>query len=724
MALTPDEQLELEQLKAEEAALQKEQEDLNRMSSAVAEKTMPLKVAQPVQEEPDTTLMQDVTDIGSGIVDTAKDVGSTIAEYGTPILKGAAGMGEALTRGAAQDFTLEHADEAEAKAISKATGEKYEDVVKRIRQQYSESEKQYPFTTGVGRLGGALAQGATLSAITGGLGAPVAAAKIASKAGFVTRLVKNALKGVALGSAMGGVTAVGKSEKTTKKELLKEAKQGAKSGALIGGVLGGVGEVGGTILKKSTGYISKKIDEGKLPESFKLIRDSMRAGKEGRGFSSSENKMRLLQEPKDIAQNLIRPKMTMHLNDIRELRDFIVDKAQGTIDINTPIDTLLTKLKKIGFQDAATLSRGISNNYKSLLNNGSISIADANKFAKSVRNEIMSKKELSSDIKIAAYEAVDDITNLVSKRIPDDEAVRIVAEDAKMLARYREYLSNVSSEDLATYVKNKFNFKQGWKYDNAAAKVAEGMKEKLKKIGTDTQLTKDQYDQLMEIMKIVSPVKQLDTKMHRIMNASEILGDTIKGRSEAEVINDVEKIFKNLVSQPKDSADAFLNRERFAAAMKNLRTELPDLVDEIEARVAPLVKDTEISRYIRGEGFEKAGGEQGILKKTVGDLGRITAEVGNVLSQAKAAARKGVAGPVVGLPSSVLYKPDVVVLNKFKTNIDGLLRQSPDNKVYSMASEMIQKAIDSQDVSRRAATLNTLMQYEFFRNMTKSENKE
>lgn len=724
MALTPEEQAELEQLKAEQAAMEQEQLALD---SQATQQPAPLKIKPAPSmdmEEPDTSLVEDVLGVAG---DVAQSAGSTISEYGTPILKSAAGIGEALTRGAVQDYTLESADEAEAKATAAVTGERKEDVLKRIRQQYKESEEQYPITTGIGRLGGSLAQGATLTALTGGAGAPVAAAKIVSKAGFITRLIKNALKGAAVGSAMGGLTAVGKSEKTTKKELIKEAKEGAKSGALVGGVLGGVAETGGTIFKKTGQYLSKKIDEGKLPESFRLIREAARAGGQGRGFSSAANQKRLLEEPKEIAEKIIRPKLTQNLNDIRELRDYIVESSTGVININTPIDDLTNKLKKVGFQDAETLLQGIKRNYKNLLSrtdSGNISMADANRFIKSIRSELKSKKELNSDIKQAAYKAVDDISALIANRIPDEEAIRIVVEDPNMLNRYRKYLADISNEDLAVIVRNKFKFQEGLKYDNAALKAAEKIKEKLKQIGTDTLLTPNQAKQLREIMRLTSPVKQLDSKMHKIMNASEILGDVIKGRSEAEVIDDVERIFKNLVSQPKDSAEAYLNRERYAAAMTNLRSALPDLVDEIESRVSPLIKDIEVSRYIRGEGFEKAGGEQGIIKKAVGDLGRIAAEGINVASQTKRAARLGESGPVVGLPTTAIYKPDVVVLTKLKDRVEKLSQASPDSKVYSMASGMIQNAINAQDEGRRAAILNTLMQYEFFRNMTKSENKE
>ena len=210
--------------------------------------------------------------------------------------------------------------------------------------------------------------------------------------------------------------------------------------------------------------------------------------------------------------------------------------------------------------------------------------------------------------------------------------------------------------------------------------------------------------------------------MKYFLNASEKLGDiNISGKTEAEKLKDVEKVFRNILQQPKDTIGGFLNTRRYDAAMKDLTKADKGLADQIDAVVKPIVKELEVKRVVFGEGFEKGYKEGGFIKKTLGDIGNLAIEGANLTAAAAKAAREGKTGPVPFLPTSTLMKPTVSVLSTTKNIIDKELSRNPKNKTMAMFSGMLKNAIEQQDEGRRAAMLNTLMQYPTFRNLIKTE---
>jgi hypothetical protein len=76
------------------------------------------------------------------------------------------------------------------------------------------------------------------------------------------------------------------------------------------------------------------------------------------------------------------------------------------------------------------------------------------------------------------------------------------------------------------------------------------------------------------------------------------------------------------------------------------------------------------------------------------------------------------------MPVAKTLKPVVSTLQGIKSKIDLKVAEQPQNKMYPMFSDMINNALEQKDESRRAAMLNTLMQYKSFREMFKDEMPE
>jgi hypothetical protein len=721
--LTPEEQLELEEIQKERQALEAEQSaidsDIVNFEQSQAEPAETQAVAQPLQSPTEPQGMFEK--IGESAMGAVAPVGEYLGE-----------VLEAGERGFEQGLTSEFADEARAQAIAAATGISYEEALEEVRAEEAALEKESPIATGVGGLLGGMAQGAALTALTGGAAAPVAAVQTAGKAAKLAKLITNTAKGIGIGAASGAAAGAGESEKSLKEQAktgFKDAEEAAKRGALFGGAL----SAAGSALKGTAGAIgekiSKKIDEGELPQSFRMIRDAYRAGKGGKGFSGEASKQKYTQEAYDLAENTIKPKITESLGELRRLRDYIVENASGTADdIKTPLTILNNELKKLGSQDAESLRQTILRNYKLTAEKGYVTLADANKIAKTIADEI--KPEFSANIQKAAYAAINDMKNLVRNKIPDGQAVKIISDNPDMLNMYSKYVRNISQEDLAEMLKTKGNMSAGQALKKAKEikttlqTMGEAFKDEDPEVINSLILDPNVKDALTKILQVSSPIKELDRKMKNILDASEIMGEITNGKSDADIVNDVVKIFKNITSQPKDSSTAFIARKKFEESIARLKQAIPEVAEEIEKRTTGLVKDLELQRYIEGAGFDQSLKESGILKKLMGDIGQTTTQAANVVGQVQSAARQGKAGPISFIPTSTILKPGVSTLSSIKDKLDFKIMQNPKNPVYKTFAGMIENAINNQDEGRRIAIMNTLMQYSTFREFLKEENVE
>jgi CRISPR/Cas system CMR-associated protein Cmr5 small subunit len=71
--------------------------------------------------------------------------------------------------------------------------------------------------------------------------------------------------------------------------------------------------------------------------------------------------------------------------------------------------------------------------------------------------------------------------------------------------------------------------------------------------------------------------------------------------------------------------------------------------------------------------------------------------------------------------AQTMLRPTIAFLQNKKRAIDDALVVDPDNKILQRVSNGLSDAIASKDETRRAAALNTLMQYESIRKLFKDE---
>jgi hypothetical protein len=646
-------------------------------------------------------------------------------------------MLEAGLRGAAQGLTAGFSDEATAALESALTSKPYEQALEESQAEYKKAEEEYPITSTVGDIGGGLAQAVGLSVLgTPAAGAAAGASKLTKAAQVLKNIVNPATKagflknvgGAALaGGVQGAAQSVGRSEKQGL-ERLKEAPGGALSGAVVGGGLAGVLGAAGAGVKKVGEKISKGIDEGKYPTSFRMIRQGTRSGAEGRGFAKEANLDRTLQEAFDVAENVIRPEITNTLSDLRQFREGILDRSTAVMDLSDVIKGFSRELKLLKDPEADQFRQMIKNSYENLAADGNLNPSRANAIAKEIKDYLQDKPELSAKVKKIGYTTANDIKNQIRKRIPDDEAMSIISSDPALLAKYRKYIRNVSDEGLADALKERSKLS-----DKDAIKKAKDIKQIVKTMGAafsdeDPEVVSSIIQdptmkaQFQSVLSLTSPVKIIDDKMHQLLTASEVMGDVTAGKGEAQIIEDITKIFKNLVEQPKDSTSAFLAKESFKRAMSNIRQASPEMADDIEKRVTPILENIKYQRYIMGEGFEKGARETGLLRGVVKDIGKLTAEGANLATQTLKAAGQGTAGPIMG--TSTLLRPTTSLFQSAKQVVDDVVQARPESKVWQTISETLEKALNEKDENRRAALLNTLMQYESFRNIITPFKKE
>lgn len=183
---------------------------------------------------------------------------------------------ESAGLGAAQGLTFGFADEGEAALRSALSDKTYDDVVKEVRDRYSQAEEQNPISF----FGGNVAGGLVLPA--GALGAAAKGASTLAKAGKLAQA----------GAVAGGLTSLGTTEND---KLSMQALRDAGEGALVGGGLSaalgagipalgkGIGKyVKGTEVAEDIGDVYRKIRSGEvktfgreaLPDFSKKVREA------------------------------------------------------------------------------------------------------------------------------------------------------------------------------------------------------------------------------------------------------------------------------------------------------------------------------------------------------------------------------------------------------------------------------------------------------------------
>lgn len=670
-------------------------------------------------------------------------------------------MLEAGARGAAQGLTFGTADEIAAALEAGVTDKPYEQALEESRAEYKAAEEQYPLTTLAGEVAGGVGQGLALTAAAGPAGAAAAgagalgklrrAAQIAKGAILPSKeagAVKNIAKLAGSGAAIGGATAGGKSEEEGLARL-KELPAGAVSGGIVGGAIGGVGAG----LGKAGELISKSIDEGTMPYSIKMIRDAWRQGLEGQGFVSMKDKSKISSEFFDAADEAVN-KIKNTTEDLSILKNEIIKNTDKTVALDSALrrtEDALGKLASEGVEDAAPILKLLRKSGQSMVGDGTnVPIPNAVNLVRRIQEGY--KLDTSRSVKDAVEGLVKDVNNSVRLALTPDDSVAALQKTGRqdLLEMYNKYLNPespafipdesianpvISKEDKAFFDSLKKSVARKNKKSGEAAKVDKSLKGTLaalkktkeKKTIDPNKLTDQElamWQSALEEGIAASPLTKLDSSLHSLLNAQELLGiegtaKSVVGKSAARM-----KVFSNLRSQTADTGAGEKAYKLYSDALEEMRKSYAPLAQEVEEITKKPVEKLEVKKFLEGAKLGDSAKETGLIKSVIGAAGQVAATGANIAGQIRGAASRGVAGPIPGMPTSLATRPIVRTLTVAKQSIDDIARANPDSPVWKFMGEQVDQALASKDEVRRAAILNSLMQYESFRKLVGEDNKE
>jgi hypothetical protein len=671
-------------------------------------------------------------------------------------------MLEAGARGAAQGLTFGTADEMAAALEAGLTDKPYEQALEESRAEYKAAEQEYPLTTLGGEIAGGVGQGIALTAAAGPAGAAAAGAGALGKLRRAAQLakgvilpskeagaVKNIAKLAGSGAAIGGATAVGKSEEEGLARL-KELPAGAASGAVVGGVIGGVGAG----LGKSGELISKAIDEGTMPYSIKMIRDAWRQGLEGQGFISMKDKSKVSSEFFDAADQAV-SKIKDTTEELSILKSEILKNTDKTVALDATLrraEGALGKLVAEGVSDAAPILKLLKKSGQSMAGDGAnVPIPNAVNLVRRIQEGY--KLDTSRSVKDAVEGLVKDVNNSVRLALTPDDSVAALQKTGRqdLLEMYNKYLNPessafipdesvanpvISKEDKAFFDSLKRGVASKNKKAGEAVKADKSLKATLaalkktkkEKLPVDPNKLTDQelamWQEALNEGIASSPLTKLDSSLHSLLNAQELLGiegtaKSVVGKSAARM-----KVFGNLRSQTADTGAGEKAYKLYSDALEEMRKSYAPLAEKVEQITRKPVEKLEVKKFLEGAKLGDSAKETGLIKSVIGAAGQVAATGANIAGQIKGAAARGASGPIPGLPTSLATRPIVTTLTVAKQSIDDVARANPDSPVWKFMGEQVDQALSTKDEVRRAAILNSLMQYESFRKLVGDGQKE
>jgi hypothetical protein len=671
---------------------------------------------------------------------------------------------EAFARGAAQELTFGTADEIAAGIESTLTDKTYAKALEESRAEHDLSEEEHPVASLLGGITGGVGQAVGLSAVTGGT---YGVAKAPGLLGKAAQLAKSAImpssgksfaghvgKMAASGAVVGGLNAAGRSEKEGL-ERVEDVPGGLASGAAIGGAFGAVGKGIGKIGES----ISKKIDSGDAPYTAKMIRNAFRAGKEGIGLTTMKSKANIETQLMDAAKTATK-EVVNTLDEMRAVRYAILSNIQDPISLQNPIKNLeegLSTLVSQGTLEASPVLEQLTKNYTSRIDpdTGTLSVASANELAahidgllssmnrsanpptvqlqktmtdaiKAIKAEIrlnVDDKKAYTTLKQFAPEmipklqkytkAIPDASVLASTEISDQEKRFFPSLKASITKSKKKMTPEELVKDESLYQKSLNELR---KEELKAPKAPKKPKKTSKADAEDLDLLMKEGASMDAAKSASSPLTKLDSGMHGILNASEILGDVTGSKTDSDKLSDVFKMFRNIYSQTKDNQSGQIAQERYVQALENLRKAYPELASRVEKTIEKPMGLYEIKKFSEGASLGESGTkESGLIKQAMTIPGSIIAGGANLLGQVKGAAIAGRSGPIPMASSTM--RPTTSTLNSIRSGVDGLITKHPESSMLKFIATHIDSALAENDEGRRAAILNTLMQYKTFRDM-------
>lgn len=649
------------------------------------------------------------------------------------------GMLESLARGAAQGLSFENADEIAAflsgagGVISgEGFGEAYEKGLEESRAEYAAAEEEYPIASTVGQIAGGVGQGLGLSLIPGASAA--SAAKSVTAASRLKNLLlpsvsksagKNIASAITSGAVYGGLTELGASEDKD----IGDLGSGALSGAAVGGALGTVTEgakgVAGVVGKK----ISEGIDRGEYPEIFKQARTAIRTGLEGQGFTTPKDKQMIVDEAKSVAQDFI-PQISGELKKVGDLKQKILDNTEGVfVPVEPSIQAMLDELKKNPYKGSNSIRKQIQKIYlekRSALQGAPFTPTAANSLASDIKELMRSNSKMNTSITKIGYSTAQAIDDAIIASIDTPTALKALSKDPEALADYSKYIQTLTPDELLGKPLKKGKRLNSKLAEGKAEEVSNILKDVASLVGSeDPNILNDLVAKAdPDVLTNLNPIKKLNEQMRKVLYARGVLGVKKGINFDEKRYKDFEKIFQNILDQGKDTKSSILKKERYDKAMENLKEAFPELAQKIDERVKPVVDKLQLKSYLETGSLDSSGEKSGIIKSFIGNVGQLGVGGLNLAAQTTAAANKGITGPFklgASVPTTTMVRPSVSTLTSLKKSIDEIVElrkfKGSEPGIFKTISERLDDALKEKDEARRAAIINTLMQYSFFRNI-------
>ena len=696
MALTLEEERELEELESQQAQLRTQYESIKKQLT-------------PIEEGPETS------------------------------------MTEAALRSGAQGLTFGFADEASAALESTLTGKPYEKALEESRAEYKASEEEYPVTSLVGEIGGGIGQAIGITAATGGAGAPAAAAtgaktlsniaklgKIA-RAAFIPTVEKSALKNIGTaalsGATYGGLTEIGKSEEEGLGRL-KEAPMAALTGGLVGGALGGVLEGGKKAISGSIKLLEDLAKEGELPPSIIKTMDVIKAGTEKKGYITEASKQRVddaLEKAAEDAVDVIESNLSL----ARQIKQQILRQVDKPIELGNSFSRIaqaLTQKADAGFSDAVPVLDQFEKLAKSKLSPESNSLSatslnDMISILEDVKRSSRDGRQLQTDVRNTLDDGLKELKARIRLQINSAEIQAALDQNPELQQTLSEYVKDIPREKLANSpiltqlekdIENNI-IKLQKKIEKKQSKGKAVKPEKKEKLEKLQQAAASMREDLSGAAKQTT-LGELDSVMYKILTASEKLGvkETLTAPSgSAEAQKSKFKIFDVLRGNVADTGTGQKATMRYKEAVQDLSDANAKIGEQFKAVTQPAIKDLENQKFIEGTRLGEGPRDTGALRTFLTAPAVGTALTGNILTQlAKSKA------------AQTTLRPVTAVLQGVKGKIDDSLVVDPNNPVLKFVSKSLDNALVEKNEARRAAILNTMMQYESIRKLFKEEGYE
>lgn len=446
---------------------------------------------------------------------------------------------ESLARGASQGATMGFADEATAGAESLLTDKTYDQALAESRANYDAAEKANPKTSMAGNLGGSVAGGLALAALTGGMG------NAAGKAAQTISTLDKLKKAATVGSTMGAINAAGLSNESLMDKPVELAKDVALGGA--------VGGLGGAAFSKAGDALGKGVNKAR---EFGVIDDMFRAfkvGKDGTSYFKPGDVERLESQATKAAGET-RDVIQEKLSNFGQAKKEMLEKAEQegkSIDIlplfnkaKASIDSLT--LDEIGAADKRKL-QSVLNGLPQELDYGSISPSQADRI-----------KQMFSNY-----------TKFGDESLKTKEARKIATDMVKALDE--QVLNSVD--------------------DTTAASAISGMK---KELGDEVAgyLARAQGDK--------SAVKTMNKGLSDLMTTQDLLKQGGTG-SQADKINEVQKLRAMLGRTASEGDGGITARETLKETKRVLQNIAPEIAEETIGKAESLADDLYLKKLAKGQ---------------------------------------------------------------------------------------------------------------------------